>query len=695
MAQQNPTIPQRDIHSTETRPGVLAKLSGYISGQAGAEGSVWLVPLWLSLVSGVSAVAATVVIFDRTTLNGISKTWLASVVVLFVAFYAWWARPSLRAGRVRMARYEELSMLAMTIPLVVACGFFIGLVYVSDEAHGYLFHYRLHLEWLVSQAAWPVDLLPGLFLGGVLFWGARDFLLKVSGGLRPEEALLLTLSTLQPAVPIGIVAFGFLLSAASLSMINVNFWRYWATADGLTTLGHYPFTMSDTRQIVEGGVAPYFISFPLLPSMLVASFKFAGHNTLGSYIPIIVGNTLLPLGIYLTICEVTKRPLLALIFSVLTASFPLLRSYTMDVGEADGILMTTVVFAAYFTLRASRPEAGRWTQIAAGLASAIAAFAREEGILYVIPMYLAMLVVRCRDRRFWLSVLALVLFLGCFVAVCVREFGMIWPGNHSATIALDNLGRTFAVASQSGVFSMYAQALGISGELLIVLMVAILIAAALSGIQMLRSDVQLAYMPAVALGNAAMVFFVGPVPAEAAKFQDLFRHASYGLPLLAITIAYGLNEVLESVPSRLTQPATIVTYASLVELVLLELSVLGGPVNPTNTARSPLLTSDVHVTAAEFVVDPLPLPVMRFRNNGVGYLPDDSHYMAIYPDGVYQHYASTDVRRFGNTYDYYVAAAGMFLALLFVAASPVLVSEMSSLLGIGPSGGAYPASGVG
>lgn len=646
-----------------------------LPGRATKAGDQRLIVTWLAVVSASFALAVTICLFDRTTLAGVSKPWLASAAVCFGFSLIWWTRPRFRGGRVRLASYETTSLIWVTLPLTLMTAGFMLLIYTSDEVHGYVYH-QLYYERLLSQSYWPVGLLTWLFLGSILVWQARNLLLKIGDGAKPKAALLATLLSLPSVLPIGILALGLLLSTASLSMINVNFWRYWATADGWTTIGHYPFTLSDMRQVVEGGVAPYFISFPLLPSMLVASYKLAGHNTLGSYLPIIVGNTLLPLGVYLAVKEITKSRLLALTFSVLTASFPLLRNYTMDVGEADGLLMATVVFASYFTLRAGRPEAGRRAQVAAGLAGAVAAFAREEGILYVMPMYLATLVVRWRDRRFWLSVLALGLFLGCFVAICIREFGMIWPGNHSATLALANFGKTLAVAEESGIFSMYARALGISNRVLIAIIMAILVALVLSGIQMLRRDFQLAYMPVVALGNVIMVFFVGPVPAEAAKFHDFFRHMSYGFPLLAITIAYGLSEVLRCMPSRLKQPVRLAAYAGLAALVLVELSVLGGPVSPTNTVRSPLLTSDVHVTAAEVLVNPFPLPVMKFRKEGTRYIPDDPEYMAIYPDDVYQHYAPTDVRRFDNPADYYGSAEALFLALLALLATPSLVSML-------------------
>ena len=651
------------------------------SGYARKGGGRWIVVAWLAVVSASFALAVTVSFFDRTTLAGVSRLWLASLAVCFTSSFVWWVRPQSQDGRLRLASYKTTSLMLLTLPLFLGAAGFVLLVYTSDGVHGYVYH-QFYYARLLSKSYWPVGLLTWLFLGGIIVRQARNLLLMLGDGSTLKDASIAALSGLPSILPIGTIALGLLLSTASLSMINVNFWRYWATTDGWVTIGHYPFTISDMRQIVQGDVARYFVSFPLLPSMLVVSYKLVGHNTLGSYLPIIVGNTLLPLAVYLTVKEITKRPLLALFFSVLTASFPLLRSYTMDVGEADGILMTTVVFAAYFTLRASRPDAGWWAQIAAGLACAIAAFAREEGILYVMPMYLAMLVVRWRDRRFWLSVLALALFLSPFVVVCIREFGMIWPGNHSATIALDNFGRTLAVARESGVFSMYAQALGVSNEFLVVLLVVILVVLVLSGIQMLRRDFRLAYMPAVALGDAIMVFFVGPVPAEAAKFQDLFRHMSYGIPLLAITVAYGFNEVLRCTPARLRQPLTLTAYTGLTLLVLVELSVLGGPVNPINTVRSPLLTSDPHVTAVEALVSPLPLPVMSFRKDGARYVPDDPKYMAIYPDDVYQHYASADIRRFDNPADYYGSAEVVFLALLVAAGVSSLVTVLTGRSGV-------------
>jgi hypothetical protein len=633
-----------------------------------------LVLIWLSVLSFTTSLAITISVFDRTTLAAMSKPWLASAAVCFALGLMWWTRPRVLKGRLSLARYEPAPTLLATLPLVLATAGFVVLSYLSDGVHGFIYH-RLYYARLLSESYWPVDLLTELFLAAIVVWLLRGFLLRLGSGTDTADALSSTVSSLPSAFPLGLLALGLLLSTASLSAINVNFWRYWATADGWATIGHYPFTLTDPVHVAQGGVSLYFVSYPLLPALLSITYGVVGHNTLASYMPIILGNTLLPLAIYLTVKEITGKPLLSLLFAAATASFPLLRSYTMDVGEADGLLMTTVAFAAYFTLRARRVDAGRRAQVASGLAAAVASFSRAEGVLYAGAMFVTSLPSRWRDRRFWLSAIAFAAGIAPFSAVCIREWGMLWPGNHSGTISLSNFTRTLEVVQRSDLFSFYANALGLSKPALTAISGALLLCLVVSALQMVRRDLHLAWMPATALGNVAMVFLVGPIPAEAAKFHDFFRHISYGFPLLAVTLAYGANELLGSLRGRWRQSGSVALSALLAALVLTEIWLLQGPVRPFDTARSPLMTSDVHVTAAELVAQPLPLPVMNFRHAGATYIPNSDAYLATYPDNVYSYYSRADVREFDNPADYYAAAEAVFLTLLVLGIVPSIATE--------------------
>ncbi len=638
-------------------------------------------PLWLALLSAISALTATVALLDRTTPASASRFWLASTVVCFAAAFLWWARPRFRCGRWQLTPYEPVSLVLLTLPLALLGTAFLSAVYASDQFHRYVYD-RFYFGRLLSESNWSVGFMAALVPAGVAVSVLRGFLEGLGWGVRRREALYSAISKSSSALPLGLLAWGLLLSTASLSAINVNFWRYWATADGWTTIVRYPFTMTDILHVVEGGVAQYFISFPLLPSALVVSYQLAGHNTFASYLPIVAGNAVLPLAVFLLIREITGKSALAFLSAVLTASFPLLRNYTMDVGEADGLLMTSVVLAAYLRLRSDRRDSGIPLQTVAGVAAGMAALARPEGILYVIPMYLAAALGRWRDRRFWVSVLALGAVVGGFVAVSLREFGMVWPGNHSATMNPWNSVRTLEVVQRSQLFSMYASALRVSEPVLAILVAAALFLIAFGTIQIVRKDYRLAYMPALALGNVAMVFFVGPIPAEASKFHDFFRHISYGFPLLAVTVAFGLNSALESVRGRWKDLPMFALYAALAALALMQTSLLEGPVSPGNSNSGPLMTSDIHVTAAEMLADPYPLPVMKFRQEGERYVPDVADYMAIYPDDVYEHYRFADIRRFDNAADYYSAARAIFFFLLLtVALAAASVHAHGSLRG--------------
>ncbi len=627
------------------------------------------VVLWLAAVSVGSALAITVVLLDRTTLSGISRLWLGSLAFWLAAVFAWWTRPKIVGGRVCLSSYKPALLLVVTVPVALLSIGLVSASYLSDGIHSYLFS-NFSCMRLLSHRSWPVlPLAWGIVIYSVV-WIGRG-LAEIRTG-APTASSLLGVPDLSLLLPVAILAIGSLLSVASLSMINVNFWRYWATADGWITIGHYPSTFTDAVQ-VRGGVAPYFISFPLLPGMLVSSFEIVGHNTLGSYLPLIVGSALLPLVVFLLVRGVTNNPLLAFLAACLVGSFPLFRNYTLDVGEADGLLMTTVVLAAYLRVKADKVGgAVRW-QVAAGLAAGAAALARPEGILYMAAMYAADLMMRWRERGFWLSSVVFGAVAACFSAVTLREFGMIWPGNHSDTLSLANFTKTLDVVRQNHLFSMYASALNLSESVLALFVGLALTMVAVGTIQMVRRDFSLIYLPVTALGNVVMVFFVGPIPAEATKFHDFFRHISYGFPLLAVTAAYGVNYLC----AHCRRPGLkSIVYGVIALLVVLQLSMLAGPVTPGRPNTTPLMTSDVHVMATELLIDPYPLPVMRFRQSDSRYVPDAADYMAHFPDNVDQHYAGADVRRVGNAIDYFRAATILFVWFLAIVALHFLLINM-------------------
>ncbi len=630
-----------------------------------------LVMLWLTVLSFSFALAVNVALFDRTTLSGASRLWLGSLVFWFAATLIWWTRPRGVQGRLHFNTYELTSLLCVTLPMALVS---IGLVvasYVSEQLHGYLYS-TLYYARLWSDRSWPVMLLAAVLIGYSVAWTGRGFLSKRGEAVPFRTALVSTLSGLPSLLPVAVTAIGLVLASVSLSMINVNFWRYWATSDGWVVTAHYPSTFTDSVQVAMGGGSKYFVSYPLLPSLLTLSYGFLGHTTLASYLPIIAGNTLLPLAVFALLREMTGRDLLAFLFAVLAASFPLLRSYTMDVGEADGLLMTVLVLAAYSGLRASRDDRLS-VQVVSAVVAGVAALARPEGVFYMAAMYMVAAVVRWRQRRYWASLLLTSLIIVGFSGILFQEYGTIWPDNYrfSATISLSNFFETLQVVQQSGLVRMWAAALSISPWSLVLAVLVMASVLALGSVSMLKRDSTLIWMPAAALGNVVMALAVGPVPAEATKYHDFFRHISYGFPLLAVTVAYGVNYLC--VRCRHSWVRAVV-YGAIALLVLGQLSLLEGPVTPGNPATTPLMTSDVHVMATELLIDPYPLPVMEFRRSDSRYVPDAAEYMARFPDNVNQHYAGADIRRVGNALDYYRAAMMLFIWFLALGALPFLFS---------------------
>jgi hypothetical protein len=623
---------------------------------------------WLTLVSAAGALAITVLLFDRTTLGGMTALWLTSFTALTCASLVWWLRPTRVLGQLQFGRYEPVSLLVGTLPLLLGSLAVVVASYQSDEIHNELYS-RFYYQQLFTRGYLPVAEAAVIYLYCFcLPWIARTALARIAENARPRAAVASALSSIRLPYLLGLLALGLLLSTVSISMMNVNFWRYWATADGWAVVGHYPFTLSDTLHVQEGGVSLYFVSYPLLPLLLTISFNLLGHNTLAAHLPMVLASAVLPLALFLLIKEVTSNRLLALLVACITATFPLLRGYTLNVAEADGLLLTTLVLAAYFQIRSSRFGSSTWTHLAAGAFAGLATLARPEGVLYMIAMHLVALKERWRQGSFWLSTTVWLVFAAAYSAVLWREFGMLWPGNHAGSISLSNFGETLEVVRGSGILGLYAEAFAI-GEGAFLLLVAMLAAGiALATARMLGRDFGLIFMPVAAIGNIVMVFFVGPVAAEAGKYHDFFRHISYGMPFLAVTLAYGASALLEAMRGRWGRWSRFAVYATLAAAVLAQISLLQAPVDPYSSHKGPVMTSDVHVPMSELVARPYQLPVMPFKQAGQGYVPDAPEYMAVFPADVHQFYAPVDVRSAGHALDYYHAVKLLFVGLLALMA---------------------------
>ena len=119
---------------------------------------------WLGLLSASGALAVTVVLFDRTTLGGITKLWLASLGLCFTVAFVWWTHPAVIRRRIQVRVYEPAALLVATTPLVLLSLSLVAADYLSDSAHNYLFVHFYYRE-LLSERNWPVMLLAAATLG--------------------------------------------------------------------------------------------------------------------------------------------------------------------------------------------------------------------------------------------------------------------------------------------------------------------------------------------------------------------------------------------------------------------------------------------------------------------------------------------------------------------------------------------------
>ena len=416
-----------------------------------------------------------ITLWDRTSLAGLSRPWVGTLLVAAALLLLWVLLPQLRCGAATPVD-AALSLL----PAAVAGGALVLAVYVSEDAH-HAFVYRPHLKGmavpvvavLAVAAPWLAEGIAG---GRAAASGERG---QAAGAAF--DAAIARHERLLVALTLGVAGVSQALSFCTVATDDAI--RYWAVADGLRAGAGYPVTTG-----TAGSAGFYLVELPLYPLLLLPSFAIAGHRFLALELPLIAANVALPYVLYGIARAVGTSRVAALALALVVLCVPYYQAYALGAAQPEVLLAVelglTLLLAvpliapqvmrdseaggdrralkhpATPTKDAEAPsrladhqepaEAGfvgvaggliprrwghgdnvRWAVL--GFAGAAAALTRPEGVLYVAPLFAGLAwhyrrdVLRGWATGFWVALACCAVPVIAFSAFLWSRFGILWP----------------------------------------------------------------------------------------------------------------------------------------------------------------------------------------------------------------------------------------------------------------------------
>jgi hypothetical protein len=597
---------------------------------------VGLLRQWNFVVVTESIVAA--LCLGRIAFGPVTKTpspilWsLCIAIVLSIYLYMdiWSAKAILtsQSGRGR----KRLLIFGSTIPFTIAFASELLLLQFHPEIGDRIWGYMSTIQPFPVVAMAIV--LEGVFL---LKIGAISLAIPE----KTERAALLSRSA-DFAAPFAMLLIGILQASVYIIPIGNAFLRFWAIADALTLGVGYPVTLTEPGPM-SAGSPPYVYDLPLFPMMLWGVFSLFGHNSAAAYLPSAFFNILFPLSAYLLIREATHSRVVGLLFGSIVSLFPYFRFWVLNLPDPDPMLLTSLCFAGYFYLKALAAP-GRWIQWSiAGISAGVLSLARPEGVLYAGCLSLGLLASRPKVRQFGLYSFWLGLFLIPMIATWVINFGFLWPQNYNHTLRLDYPLENYNILESMGALGFYYRGLGLSAEGALIFIALFALSVLLGVLVMAAKNRYLLALAIPGIGNTVMIFFANPYIPNTFHFADFFRHASFGIPLLVLTAAYGLNELYKLLSCRTWSRG--IGYAGLLLLVLVVVREGDILANPTATHRpgiaDQVLTTYTYLSMQDILDHPFQLPQMSYYDQGDVIV---AHCTAMdWPDDAINHYKPLDM----------------------------------------------------
>ena len=407
------------------------------------------------------------------------------------------------------------------------------------------------------------------------------------------------------AILISLMGIGLLQAASYVAVTMDDLGRYWTVADFLQHGLGYP-VWTGSEGTAQAGIGDLWVDPPAFPLMILGSFAASGHYFHSAQIPTFIANLFLPTAIFVTVRSMAAGRSIAFLAASLIVLFPPFQIHTLGASEPDSVFVLELVLGVLFLFRASRVDAGVPDRLALGLVAALLALTRPEGLIYAGVFVLAVPVLR-RDLRSWLSPVivasAAVAFV-LFIAVATDAF---WPGPSSG-LSPSNIGPNLE-SLRVEVWPYYARALLVEGVRAIVLAAIVAGAIVLGVARLARANRVMLAVPVALAINFVVALSVTPLALRSSEPTEYFRHVSYGLPLLALLAAVGVDWIIRSLKGRgAVFKAALWTIA--LGLIGGELYLLATPEEfyHGHTSGSLLRGGDIYVQALDLVRSPIELP---------------------------------------------------------------------------------------
>ncbi len=406
------------------------------------------------------------------------------------------------------------------------------------------------------------------------------------------------------AILISLLGVGLLQAASYVAVTMDDLGRYWTAADFLQNGIGYPVWAGDEGTAQAGSGEPW-VDPPAFPLMILGSFAAAGHYFHSAQIPTFVANLFLPAAIYLSARTLAVGRSVAFIAASLTVLFPPFQIHTLGAAEPDSVFVLELALGVLFLARACRANAGTPDKLALGIVAGLMALTRPEGLIYAGAFTLALPIVR-RDLRSWLSPLIAAAATFSFVFFIAAATDAFWPARSSG-LSPDNIG-TNLNSLVLVAWPYYARVL-LMDDLRALVLVAIFAITLILGVARLAgANRAMLAVPAALAINVVAALALNPFALRSSEPTEYFRHLSYGLPLLALLSAVGIDWVLRALDCR-GAVFRAAPWALALALIFGELYLLATPEEfyHGNTAGSLLRGGDIYVQALDLVRHPIEL----------------------------------------------------------------------------------------
>ena len=407
----------------------------------------------------------------------------------------------------------------------------------------------------------------------------------------------LTMRSVAPTIAVLALLLVGAFQAASYSAATADdLGHFWYSADALINGSDYP---------VWGD----WMSLPVLPLLLIASFAAFGHTYPAALAPMFLANLLLPWLLFRASRSVGASHTLAFSVAVLATVLPPIQIDSLGSAEPDPVfiaLLAATAWAFACVLRDSRPHL---TIPALGFLAAALALTRPEGLLYGGLVLLATLAA----KRSWLAITATLgtgVLLMPLAIYSLRTTGRPWP-TMGQEFSLENLVNHAGLVG--GVtWPKVARVVLLDDLRFPVLIAAILALSAWGSVCLVRRSAAFAALPVAVVINVLVTLGISASTVRPEEPHEFVRHIAYPTPVVATLAAAGASALAARAArsnSRFRRLAVGVGVAAATYLTAGSLYVLATPEEFHHGNRSgSLLADNIYVNAPELWQNPLPLP---------------------------------------------------------------------------------------